>query len=74
MITRQKRTSVIFGKRVSVDDVEAAVLEEFGLNKILPLPLQNSHSRSIVPALCPHVSENIGMRLDDHVLNRPCRD
>ena len=69
-----RHTVVVLRKGVSVDDIETTDTEKFfAIDEVLPFTLKNLHTPPFIPALCFHVVKYIGVRLNDHMLTRCCR-
>lgn len=65
------RTSIIFRECVCVDDVKSTDSRQLvAFNEILPFTLQDVDTRLFIPSQCPHMPQDIRMRLDDRVLRR----
>lgn len=66
------RTLIILREGIRIDDVEAAGSDQlFALYEVLPFSLKNLDTRPFIPALFPHVRQNIWMRFNDHMLRWP---
>lgn len=66
-------TVVVFRKRIGIDGIKLAQPEKLVAREyVLPLSFENLDARLFMPSFFSHMSENIGVGLDDDMKRGRC--